>query len=138
MSEMALTAQHLIVIGRGELIADMGVEEFIQGASKQSVRVRSPQVAKLAELLAGPDVTIEAVEPSVVEVRGLDSERIGTAAAENAIVLYELTPQRASLEEAFMELTRDSLEFHTDGDGAIGAQPPDAEPPEAEPKAALA
>ena len=133
MSEMALTAQHLIVIGRGELIADMGVEEFIQGASKQSVRVRSPQVAKLAELLAGPDVTIEAVEPSVVEVRGLDSERIGTAAAENAIVLYELTPQRASLEEAFMELTRDSLEFHTDGDGAIGAQPP-----EAEPKAALA
>jgi ABC-2 type transport system ATP-binding protein len=122
MSEMALTAEHMIVIGRGELIADMAVEDFIQGASKQSVRVRSPQVARLAELLAGPEVTIDAVEPSVVEVRGLDSERIGTAAAEHGIALYELTPQRASLEEAFMELTRDSLEFHTDGDGVAAAE----------------
>jgi ABC-2 type transport system ATP-binding protein len=114
MSEMALTAEHLIVIGRGRLIADTGVEEFVQGASKQSVRVRSPEVARLAELLAGAAVAIDAVEASVVEIRGVDSERIGTTAAEHGIVLYELTPQRASLEEAFMELTRDSLEFHTD------------------------
>jgi ABC-2 type transport system ATP-binding protein len=115
MSEMALTAEHLIVIGRGQLIADTSVEEFVRGASKQSVRVRSPQVARLAELVAGPDVTIDAVESAVVEIRGLDSERIGAIAAEHGIVLYELTPQRASLEEAFMELTRDSVEFHTDG-----------------------
>jgi len=118
MSEMALTADHLIVIGRGRLIADMSVDEFVQSASKRAVRVRSPQAAKLAELIAGPEVSIDAVEPSVVEVRGLDSERIGTIAAENGLVLYELTPQQASLEEAFMELTHDALEFHLDDAGA--------------------
>jgi ABC-2 type transport system ATP-binding protein len=116
MSEMAMTAEHLIVIGRGKLIADTGVDEFVRGASKQSVRVRSPQLQKLVELLAGPDVRIETVQPSVVDVHGLDSERVGTIAAEHGIVLHELSPQRASLEEAFMELTRDSLEFHTDAD----------------------
>ena len=116
MSEMAMTAEHLIVIGRGKLIADTGVDEFVQGASKQSVRVRSPQLERLVELLAGPEVRIETVQPSVVDVYGLDSERVGTIAAEHRIVLYELSPQRASLEEAFMELTRDSLEFHTDED----------------------
>jgi ABC-2 type transport system ATP-binding protein len=112
MSEMAMTAEHLIVIGRGHLIADVSVDEFVQRASKHSVRVRSPDVERLVELLSGPDVSVEALEPSVVEVRGLDSEQVGTTAAENGIVLYELTSQRASLEEAFMELTRDSLEFH--------------------------
>jgi ABC-2 type transport system ATP-binding protein len=114
MSEMAMTAEHLIVIGRGRLIADMSVDEFVQGSSKHSVRVRSPQVERLVELIAGPDVSVEPVETSVVEVRGLSSEQVGTIAAENGIVLYELTSQRASLEEAFMELTRDALEFHTD------------------------
>ncbi len=112
MSEMALTAEHLIVIGRGELIADMSVEGFVQGASKHTVRVRSPQVDKLSSLVAGPDVQVDAIEPAVVEIRGLDSKQIGTIAAENGVVLYELTPQQASLEEAFMELTHDSLEFH--------------------------
>ena len=125
MSEMSMTAEHLIVIGRGRLIADMSVDEFVQGASKHSVRVRSPQAQQLAELLAGPDVSVNTVEPSVIEIRGLDSEQVGTTAAEHGIVLYELTSQRASLEEAFMELTRDSLEFHTDA-------------PEPEAKAALA
>jgi ABC-2 type transport system ATP-binding protein len=114
MSEMAMTAEHLIVIGRGRLIADTGVDEFVQGASKHSVRVRSPQVDRLTQLIAGPDVIVDSVEPSVVEIRGLDSEQVGTIAAENAITLYELSPQRASLEEAFMELTRDALEFHGD------------------------
>jgi ABC-2 type transport system ATP-binding protein len=118
MSEMALTAEHLIVIGRGQLIADTGVDEFVQSASKQSVRVRSPQLTGLAEFLAGPDVTIDAVESEVAEIRGVDSEQIGRTAAEHGIVLYELTPHRASLEEAFMELTRDSLEFHADGAAA--------------------
>ena len=111
MSEMALTAEHLVVIGRGQLIADTGVEEFVRGASKRSVRVRSPQASRLAELIAAAEVTIEAAEPSVIEVNGLDSEQIGTIATENGIVLYELTPQQASLEEAFMELTGDALEF---------------------------
>jgi ABC-2 type transport system ATP-binding protein len=112
MSEMALTAEHLIVIGRGKLIADMSVEEFVRGASKRAVRVRSPQAERLAELIAGPDVVVNAVAPSVFEVTGLDSEQVGTTAAEHGIALYELSPQTASLEEAFMELTRDSVEFH--------------------------
>ncbi len=114
MSEMALTAEHLIVIGRGRLIADMSVDEFVRGASKQSVRVRSPQLERLVDLVVGPDVSVDPVEASVVEIRGLSSEQVGTTAAQNGIVLYELTSQRASLEEAFMELTHDSLEFHND------------------------
>jgi ABC-2 type transport system ATP-binding protein len=114
MSEMAQTAEHLVVIGRGQLIADMGVDEFVRSASKHSVRVRSPQVSTLTELIAGPDVTTEPVGPSAVEIHGLDSEQVGEIAAENGIVLYELIPQQASLEEAFMELTRDAIEFQTD------------------------
>ncbi len=114
MSEMALTAQHLIVIGRGRLIADTSVDSFVKRASKHSVRVRSPQAERLGELLVGPDVRVDPVQASTVEIRGLSSEQVGTIAAEHGIVLYELTVQRASLEEAFMELTHDSLEFHTD------------------------
>jgi ABC-2 type transport system ATP-binding protein len=114
MSEMSMTAEHLIVIGRGKLIADTPVDEFVQRASKKAVRVRSPRVQELVDLLAGPDVSVNAVEPSVVEIHGLSSEQVGTLAAEHGIALYELVPQMASLEEAFMELTRDSVEFHTD------------------------
>ena len=111
MSEMALTADHLIVIGRGKLIADTGVAEFIQGASKQAVRVRSPQADELRGLIAGADVVIRDVEPDVLEVGGLTSAQIGDLAAERGIRLHELTPVQASLEEAFMELTRDDIEF---------------------------
>src|SRR5690348_5186700 len=111
MSEMALTADHLIVIGRGKLIADTGVEEFIQGASKKAVRVRSPQASELRGLLSGTDVTIRDVEANVLEVGGLTAEQIGDLAAERGIRLHELTPVQASLEEAFMELTRDDVEY---------------------------
>ena len=111
MSEMAQTAEHLIVIGRGQLLADMAVEEFVRRASKPAVRVRSPESAKLAELLAGPDVTIQTPEPGVVEIAGVESKTVGETAAAHNIVLHELVPQRASLEEAFVELTRDELEF---------------------------
>ncbi len=114
MSEMAVTAEHLIVIGRGRLIADTSVDEFVQGASTRSVRVRSPQLTALADLVAGPEVRVESIDRSVVEIHGLESEQVGEIAAKHGIVLYELTPQRASLEEAFMELTRDAVEFHTD------------------------
>src|ERR1700693_671126 len=112
MSEMALTADHLIVIGRGRLIADVGVDEFIRRHSKHIVVVRSPQATQLTELIAGPDVTTEAVEPGLLEIEGFTAEQIGTAAAANDIVLYELAPRQASLEEAFMGLTRDEVEFH--------------------------
>jgi ABC-2 type transport system ATP-binding protein len=122
MSEMAQTAEHLIVIGRGRLIADTSVEEFVRSASKQSVRVRSPQLSRLTELIASPDVNVDEVAPSVAVLHGLQSEQIGALAAEHGIVLYELIPQRASLEEAFMELTRDAVEFHTDAP-IEGAEP---------------
>jgi ABC-2 type transport system ATP-binding protein len=111
MSEMALTADHLIVIGRGRLIADTSVDEFVRGASKNIVRVRSPQADRLRELLVGPDVGVVAVEPGVLEVAGLTATQVGDAAAEHGLTLHELTPQQASLEEAFMELTRDDIEY---------------------------
>jgi ABC-2 type transport system ATP-binding protein len=117
MSEMALTAEHLIVIGRGELIADTGVEELVRGAAKQSVRVRSPQASRLAELVEAADVTVRSMEPSVIEISGLDAEQVGLTAAANQIVLFELTPREASLEEAFMELTGDAVEFQAEAPG---------------------
>src|SRR6266480_1343690 len=113
MSEMALTADHLIVIGRGRLIADLSVDEFIRKASKNLVRVRSPQASDLRDLIVGPDVTVETVEPGVLEVVGLTAEQIGDAAAEHGFAIHELTPQHASLEEAFMDLTREDVEFRT-------------------------
>lgn len=124
MSEMAVTAEHLIVIGRGRLIADTEVNAFLQGSSKHSVRVRSPQLDQLSAAIAGPAVTVEPLEASAASITGIDAEQLGRIAAEHRIVLYELTPQRASLEEAFMELTRDEVEYH----GTSGAQP--AEPGE--------
>src|SRR5579872_325484 len=116
MSEMSLTADHLIVVGRGRLIADTSVEDFVQQASGNVVRVRSPQADELRRVLEAPSVTIEAVEPGVLEVHGLSAPLIGEAAAGGGIVLHELTPQQVSLEEAFMDLTRDDVEFKTAAD----------------------
>jgi ABC-2 type transport system ATP-binding protein len=111
MSEMALTADHLIVIGRGRLIADTSVADFVAGASKQLVHVRSPQADDLRNTLSAPGVEVTALEPGLLEVRGLTAEQIGERAAAHRIVLHELTPHQASLEEAFMDLTRDEIEF---------------------------
>jgi ABC-2 type transport system ATP-binding protein len=111
MSEMAQTADHLIVIGRGRLIADTTVEDFVRRASSGVVRVRTPQATKLGELVLGPDVTVTTDAAGVLEITGVTAERIGELALANGIVLHELTPRQASLEEAFMELTRDELEF---------------------------
>jgi ABC-2 type transport system ATP-binding protein len=126
MSEMALTAEHLIVIGRGRLIADLGVDEFLRGASKKVVHVRSPQATALAEALAGPDVTVEPAAGGVLEVIGLTAEQVGEAAAARSIVLHELTPVRASLEEAFMDVTRDDVEFHAVTPGETPREPEEA------------
>jgi ABC-2 type transport system ATP-binding protein len=109
MSEMALTADHLIVIGRGRLIADVTVEELT--ASREVVRLRTPDAGALAELLKPTAATVEAPQRDRLEVTGLASDAIGELAREHDIALYELTPVRASLEEAFMELTRDDVEF---------------------------
>ncbi|MEY9968034.1 ABC-2 type transport system ATP-binding protein [Streptacidiphilus sp. MAP12-16] len=123
MSEMAVTAEHLIVVGRGKLIADTSVEEFTRSASRNVVRVRSPHADELRSLLLGPDVSVESVEPGTLEVTGLDSDRIGTVAAENSLTLFELAPQQASLEEAFMELTRDAVEYHASTTTAVAGEP---------------
>jgi ABC-2 type transport system ATP-binding protein len=120
MSEMALTADHLIVIGRGRLIADLSVDEFLRGAAKNAVLVRSPQSSELAQALAGPDVTVETRADGALQVNGLTAEQVGEAAAARSIVLHELTPVRASLEEAFMDVTRDDVEFQ-----AIAAHAPE-------------
>jgi ABC-2 type transport system ATP-binding protein len=112
MSEMSLTADHLIVIGRGRLIADLSVDDFLRKASKKAVVVRTPDPARLRDLLVGPDVTVESSRDGVLEVVGLTAAQVGEAAASAGIVLHELTPQQASLEEAFMELTQEDVEFH--------------------------
>jgi ABC-2 type transport system ATP-binding protein len=111
MSEMALTAEHLIVVGRGRVIADTSVDEFVARASQKVVLVRSPDLDRLRDALAGPGITFVAAERGALEVHGLTAEQIGDAAAADAIALHELTPQQASLEDAFMELTRGELEF---------------------------
>jgi len=111
MSEMALTAEHLIVIGKGRLIADTSVDAFIDRAARDSVRVASPRAAELHDLIAGPDVTVLSVARGVFEVTGLPADEIGDRAAGAGIPLHELTAVRPSLEEAFMELTKDAVEY---------------------------
>jgi ABC-2 type transport system ATP-binding protein len=113
MSEMSLTAEHLIIIGRGHLIRDVSIADFVRESSKKIVRVRSPQATELREIVLGPDVRVSSDEPSVLEIEGLTSDQIGQAAAHNGLVLHELTPQQVSLEEAFMELTRGEVEYRT-------------------------
>jgi ABC-2 type transport system ATP-binding protein len=111
MAEMALTADHLIVIGRGKLIADTSVDDFVRLASSDVVRVRAPEAIRLRELLLGPGVSVVSPEAGVIEVTGATAQVVGETAAAQGIVLHELAPLQASLEEAFMELTRDDVEY---------------------------
>jgi ABC-2 type transport system ATP-binding protein len=111
MSEMALTAQHLIVIGRGKLIADIGVDEFIAGAARNVVRVRSTDPEALTAVLRRPDVAVSRAEDGALTVSGLNTDQIGTLAGAAGITLLELAAQQGSLEEAFMDMTRDAVEF---------------------------
>jgi ABC-2 type transport system ATP-binding protein len=112
MSEMALTAEHVIVVGRGRLIADTTVEAIIHEASANTVLVRSPDAAQLRAALVGADVTVSSNEADVLHVTGLSAAQIGDAARGLGVALHELTPQMASLEEAFMTMTRDDVEYH--------------------------
>ena len=113
MSEMALTATRLVVIGRGRLIADTTVEEFVNRAGGSSVMVRTPQAAQLRDLLLGPGITVASEKSGVLRVQGLSAEQIGTAAWRAQLPVFELTTQHASLEEAFMRLTDDSVDFRS-------------------------
>jgi ABC-2 type transport system ATP-binding protein len=132
MSEMAVTADHLIVIGRGRLIAASSTEDFIQRSSERSVLVRTPDVARLRELIVGDGGSVQSNDgDDGIIVTGLPAPRIGELAASASLVLHELTPRLPSLEEAFMELTADSVEFgkasasqaQTAGASQAGASP---------------
>jgi ABC-2 type transport system ATP-binding protein len=122
MSEMAQTADQLIVIGRGRLIADTSVAEFVRRASSDAnVRVRSPQAGELRDALGRARhevevrVEVESIEEGLLEVSGLSGEQIGEIALAARIVISELTPQQASLEEAFMSLTGEAVEYRGGG-----------------------
>jgi ABC-2 type transport system ATP-binding protein len=113
MSEMALVADHLIVVGRGRLLADTTVQELIQQAGGDTVTVATDQAARLREVLAGPGVEITGAAGSEeLQVTGLTPRAIGLKAAEHSIPLFELSSRTVSLEEAFMDLTRDAVEYH--------------------------
>jgi ABC-2 type transport system ATP-binding protein len=111
MSEMALTADHLVVIGRGRLVADAPMADFVRQSSRRDVVVRSPHTGELAGLLAQYGAVVVAETDGGLSVTGLDAGQIGDLAAARGIALHELTPRQASLEEAFMELTRDSVDY---------------------------
>jgi ABC-2 type transport system ATP-binding protein len=113
MSEMALTAENLVIVGRGRLISETTVEELVERTTlTESVRVDTPQPSELAAALSAAGATLESSERGVLAVRGLSAGQIGDIAAAGAITLHELTPNRASLEEAFMDLTQDAVEYH--------------------------
>ena len=118
MTEMELIADQLIIIGRGRILADTAMHEFIAASSANRVRVVSPSAAQLQERLQARVASSELVEPNVLVLSGLGSAEIGQEAFAAGIVLHELTPLSASLEEAFMELTKDSVQFQTDGAAA--------------------
>ncbi|MGW2835101.1 ABC transporter ATP-binding protein [Streptomyces sp. NPDC001286] len=111
MNEMAVTADHLIVIGRGRLVADCSTEEFIERSTERSVLVRTPDGQQLADLLTRQGATVTRTEEGDLDVTGLEAPRIAELAAAEQLVLHELSPRRGSLEEAFMELTKDTVEY---------------------------
>jgi ABC-2 type transport system ATP-binding protein len=125
MGEIAQTAEHVIVVGRGRLIADTSVEDLVAQASLDAaVRVRTPDATALRGALVAEGAVVEGAEPGLLEVHGMPSARIGELAARTGTVLHELTPMTASLEEAFIQLTRNAVEYSA-------ATPPAAERVEA-------
>ncbi|MEW2452302.1 ATP-binding cassette domain-containing protein [Streptomyces parvulus] len=111
MNEMAVTADHLIVVGRGRLVADCSTQEFIERSTKQSVLVRTPDGEKLARLLREAGATVATTADADLDVTGLESARIAELASAAGLVLHELSTRRGSLEDAFMELTKDAVEY---------------------------
>ncbi len=121
MSEMSITADRLLIIGRGRLIAETTVEDFLKGGTGNFVRVRSPQSTELTRLLKAKSFTVVRQPDDSLEVTGAGCEVVGDLAAANGLTLHELSTHKASLEETFMELTRDSVDYRTDGDALVPA-----------------
>ncbi|GAA2947842.1 ABC transporter ATP-binding protein [Microbacterium luteolum] len=113
MSEMAQTADHVIVMGRGKVLADAPLAELVRAWTTNTVRVRTPRAADLAAAVGGPDVEIVSSAPDLLDIVGLPASRIGDLAAARGIPLHELTPTTGSLEDAYLALTGDSVEYRT-------------------------
>ncbi|SFJ52544.1 ABC transporter ATP-binding protein [Amycolatopsis sacchari] len=112
LSEMALTASNLVVIGKGRLISQSTTQQFVARAADNTVKVRSPHLDRLRPVLERAGASLTDNDGGVL-VSGMDSDKIGELAAENGVVLHELSPQTGSLEQAFMQITGDSVEYHT-------------------------
>jgi ABC-2 type transport system ATP-binding protein len=124
MSEMALTAEHLVVIGRGRLLADLSMADFIKQNSRSAVRIRTPQPELLLDALRTAGLRADPGPDGAYEVEDGDLTFLGELAAEHRITLHELSPQQASLEEAFMQMTADSVQYHAgEGPAAVAAAP---------------
>ncbi|PPB48612.1 multidrug ABC transporter ATP-binding protein [Arthrobacter pityocampae] len=127
MSEMALTADHLIVIGRGRIIADAPIQTIIDGQGKVRVRVRADRPQDLLGSLAGEGVSSQVLEPELFEITGVEPRRIAEIALREGVLVYELTPLQVSLEDAYMELTQTEVEYHSHALPASGEAPAPAE-----------
>jgi ABC-2 type transport system ATP-binding protein len=121
MSEMALTANHVVIIGRGRLLADTPIDQFIEADAHSDVFVRSPQAAALTHLLAGRGAKITAEANQGLAVTGLGAPAIADLAAEHAVPVHELTPRHATLEQAYLDLTETSVDYRAGGGAARGA-----------------
>ncbi|WUH89800.1 ATP-binding cassette domain-containing protein [Streptomyces sp. NBC_00433] len=122
MSEVALVADHLIVVGRGRLLADTTVQDLVRAAGGDTVQVATQDPSRLRDVLAGPGVDVTGrVGSEELQVTGLTAREIGLKAAEHGIALFELSSRQVSLEQAFMDLTRDAVEYHgsTTGSGIV-------------------
>ncbi|WDF33329.1 ATP-binding cassette domain-containing protein [Arthrobacter agilis] len=113
MSEMALTADHLIVIGRGRIIADAPIQSIIDGQGRARVRVRADRPQDLLGHLAGEGVSSQILEPELIEITGVDARRIAEVALRERVLVYELTPLQVSLEDAYMQLTQTEVEYQS-------------------------
>ena len=120
MSEMALTADHIIVVGRGKVIADAPVADIVAMAAGTTVRVRTPQAGALERLVRGHGISVTSTESGVLEITGSTAPAIGEVAAAAGLVLHELTPVRGSLEDAYMQLTAEDVEYHSSPVGGAG------------------
>lgn len=113
MSEMAQTADHLIVIGRGKIIANAPVQDIIAGTRQARTLVRTSAATQLSALLSGDGVTVNQGAPETLEVTGMNARQIAQVALDNHVLVYELTPQQSSLEDAYFDLTKDEVEYHS-------------------------
>jgi ABC-2 type transport system ATP-binding protein len=122
MSEMAQTADHVIVLGRGKVLADAALPVLVRAWTTERVHVRSALAAELASAVSGRDVEVVTSSPDTLDISGLPASRIGDVAFERGIPIHELTPTSGSLEDAYLALTGESVEYRTRAVPQEGAQ----------------